>query len=215
MILLVAVPFIGLSQTFYEYDEEDEEYHAIKGSVDFNIPIARLATGYKPGLGAHISYNWYDAVFLDRVVRLNFAIANFKPKEDTLHYSSPVPGTVVYTDYLVLSVTAHFEKTKRINKFGIYGGFDVGYAATHYSFVSRDKNISLGEESIQGKIIVAPEAGLNYFFTDELSAAFLLRYNALFTFAGDDLGKYYYNPVSGFYKNYASVSLRIAYTFYY
>ena len=202
----------AFSQRYEDY------YNEFSLAANYDAPIGRLGFAYKPAVGGQFVFTWVYSNLEDNIIEkkgLTFGVVQFNPHADTLYYlvDGNSYGTAVYSKYSFVSATFHLEHVKTFNKIGLLAALDAGFGFSNFSCQSNDKNINLGEDSSQGKLVLMPEIGANYTFNENISTSLGFQYTALISFGGDDIGYYEYNPVIGMYKQYGSISLKAIYSF--
>ncbi|MGZ4036064.1 MAG: hypothetical protein ACXVPU_13180 [Bacteroidia bacterium] len=212
------IMFFFFENKIFSQNSTEEDYRELTAVINYNKPLGKLNFVYKPALGLQLGYNWVHDDYSENTIfkkGINFGITQFKPKADTMYYlvSPDSYGTAVYSKYLIVTATFHIEYIKTFNKLGLMAGADAGFSMTNYSCQNNDKNINLNEEFTQGKLVLSPQLGLNYEFSENISASFGFQYTGLISFGGNDIGHYDYNPVIGIYKQYGSIYLKAGYSF--
>lgn len=217
-IFRLIIIFLTLIQfELFSQNSSEDSFHEFVVSASYNKPLGKLSWVYKPEPGIQLGFNWVNT-YADNTSNkkgLSLGFFQFKQKEDTLFYLVPPnsSGTAVFSNYLVLSAAFHIENIKTFNKLGMVFGGDAGLAFVQYSCVTKDKNFDSGEESVEGKLQLSPQIGLNYAINQNIGVSLIGQYNALISLGSTDPNSTDYNSNAGTYRQYVSIALRVGYSF--
>ncbi|MFL5762524.1 MAG: hypothetical protein ACJ77K_01200 [Bacteroidia bacterium] len=198
--------------------DAQEDYKEVTVSADYNFPLGKLAWVYKSSPGFHAGLNWCNEYSDGNTNKIGLGLGyfNFNPAADTLYYLVPPNGygVAVYSKYKVASATFHAEKIKAFeNKFCFILAGDAGIALVQYTSSHVDVGMDLGEESLEGKLILAPQIGMGYQLSENMSLAFATQYNALISLGSQDANSTDYNSNAGTARQFFSAYLKFGYSF--